>query len=211
MITRGHWLFAIPFARDAALLEEGLEPLEGSSRAPLDVPGRPKYARAPMNESPRSKAFAVLVAIIAVAASALGALCGALALALYSPGDFALVPRDAPGAPLALGPVLGAASSLGAGLLWGLAMLRLSARWRALPKTPFVRILGAGTGLGLAAGVAATLLLHAGLQLAAGQGSLHGFVIGLLFGAPAGVGLGVLSAAAWLALLGRLRARASEP
>ncbi|HCF57953.1 MAG TPA: hypothetical protein DFS52_08175 [Myxococcales bacterium] len=90
-------------------------------------------------------------------------------------------------------------------------MLRLSARWRALPKTPFVRILGAGTGLGVAAGVAATLLLHAGLQLAAGQGSLHGFVIGLFFGAPAGVGLGVLSATAWLVLLGRLRARASEP
>ena len=56
-----------------------------------------------------------------------------------------------------LGLLLGAASGAGVGLAWWLLMRRLLGRASGL------KVIAAGAGLGLAAGVVSTVILHAGL------------------------------------------------
>jgi len=108
-----------------------------------------------------------------------------------------------------LGLLLGAASGAGVGLAWWLLMRRLLGRASGL------KVIAAGAGLGLAAGIVSTLILHAGLVGVSGRWTDLNWlpVVGLcvvLLGAPAGLVTGlVCGIVAWAAAAIARRKRAS--
>jgi hypothetical protein len=150
--------------------------------------------------------------LVALAGAAVGGFFGAAASAMYGvydPGaDGASVPYL-----VYLGLALGAAGGAAVGAAWWLLMRRLLGRASGL------KIIAAGAGLGLAAGVASTVFLHAGLAGISDRWTdpdwlpAVGLCVGLL-GAPAGLVTGlVCGLVAWAAsaIARRKRAFAAAP
>ncbi len=93
-----------------------------------------------------------------------------------------------------LGIPLGGLGGLLVGGLWFWRMNQLAG------NKPNVSLTGRGTGLGFLAGIASTLLLHAGLALEAGGLKLDIFLIGLFCGSIAGLLLGLFMGLAFNSL-----------
>ena len=81
---------------------------------------------------------------------------------------------------------LGIILGLGAGVLWTIAMRRISAKQRGF------RLALAGTGVGAGVGSLATALLHAGLMIVSGKYEISNLLTIPMYGAPAGAILGFL-------------------
>ena len=146
--------------------------------------------------------------LVALAGAAVGGFFGEAASAMYGVHD-----PGADGASVRhlvyLGLALGAASGAGVGAAWWLLMRRLVGRASGL------KIIAAGAGLGLAAGIASTVFLHAGLAGVSDRWTDLNWlpVVGLcaaLLGAPAGLVTGlVCGIVAWAAAAIARRVRAS--
>jgi hypothetical protein len=119
---------------------------------------------------------------VGLAGALVGGACGDLASGMYG----------GPARPAVAGALLGGAGGLLVGVLWCRVMFpRARSYVRGLRSAG--GLVGLGSALGLAAGAADTLLLHAGLSAAAGQ--VHALGAGLaivVVGAPAGAVTGLL-------------------
>ena len=139
----------------------------------------------------------VVAAVVVVLAGAAGAFFGLLATVLYE--GFGM--RTEVALPAGLGPVIGGLGGVAVAVLWSSGMMRLSAAWAGQSLRRGRSVLGTGSLFGLFAGIASSLVLHAGLQAAAGHLQLDMFLVGLGFGIPAGLLVGVLGSLLWLGAL----------
>ncbi len=108
----------------------------------------------PTTDPPRAPLWPAI--LVALAGAAVGGVFGSAAPVMYGVHD-----PGADGASVRylvyLGPALGAVSGAGVGIAWWLVMRRL------LGRAPGLAVIAAGAGLGVAAGIASTVFLHAGL------------------------------------------------
>jgi hypothetical protein len=141
-----------------------------------------------MNEHKTQLPQAQIGAFTILAATSVGALFGWPATFMYGG-----VIHHGEGLGLVLGLALGAAAGGFTGCLWLRAMRPLVDRGKA------GWILLAGTGLGMAAGFLATIMLHTGLALITLSGDLVAILgCAIFFGLPAGLVTGlVCGLAAW--------------
>jgi hypothetical protein len=147
-------------------------------------------------------ALGCLQLAVSLASAALSGFCGWLAAdALYPHSNYGAgqgVFLYADGISTA-GIISGAVAGLGAGFLWSWALRRSTLN--SIKQTGLMSsgVVGRGLGLGLVAGIAATIFLHLTLTILTGDWSEFGWHIiwGLLFGIPAGLALGLFCGFLW--------------
>jgi len=98
--------------------------------------------------------------------------------------------------PSELGGRLGGASGLAAGVIWCVLMYRRSVRWLRGPVGS-TRLVLLGVLWGVAVGLGAAALLHAGLMLAVGEYRSNLVTAGAFYAVPSGLALGLVSGAVW--------------
>ncbi|MFB3890673.1 MAG: hypothetical protein ACE15C_01480 [Phycisphaerae bacterium] len=139
----------------------------------------------------------ILGVFVCFAGTLTGAFFGMLATAIYDAPD---------GRALGLahfGGLIGGLLGLAAGLVWCRLMFRASLRLVSQGRAGVVMVLGLGWGT--AVGSASALCVHVGLWAFLGQVRANGLLAALVFGAPAGVVVGLVcgglcALAAWLAV-----------
>jgi hypothetical protein len=144
---------------------------------------------------PRAWPFAVLTVLVVLAAGGTGLFFGALASFPYDPGirkGDGLDERERRIEKMVwlVGPLLGGSMGAATGLAWSLIMIRRAHR------RPPVPLIGFGTLLGIAAGTASTMVLHAGLLITTAllfpEVIVTIFFCMLIIGAPAGAAVGAI-------------------
>jgi hypothetical protein len=139
-----------------------------------------------------------VAAVVVLLAGSLGAFRGSAAAALYT--GFGLQP-EAKKISIDLGFWLGVGVSVGVALLWSAAMVKCSAEWVERTVHRARGVVGTGVFFGILAGIASTLVLHLGLQIAADIFRPEGLLLGFGVGISAHLLLGLLGGLLWLAAL----------
>ena len=129
---------------------------------------------------PSTRGKLLLFLFVCVAGVLVGGLFGSLAPWLYSL-------LDVPQYLFTTGIVFGGMSGLLAGVLWCFWFLR-----KIQSPPPYHSVVGRGTLFGVLVGILATVILHAGLMLAAERWAPDALASGLMFGIPAGGLLGAV-------------------
>lgn len=140
----------------------------------------------------------VVAAVVVLLAGAVGTFLGLGAVMLYT--GFGLQP-EAKRISADLGAWLGGGTGVGVALLWSAAMLKCSAEWAAITVGRVRGVVGTGAFFGLLAGIASSLVLHLGLQIAVGDFRIDEILLGLGCGIAAGLLVGIVAGLLWLAAL----------